>query len=106
MHPVFDLEIALKQFVRLTTVGKTVFRVSHQAADEHDGDDGNDRQRESAECREPGGVGLTERSERGSLSAVATHDVFAFAVETAWIKHPSTQRNNQDNQKKNAQPLT
>jgi hypothetical protein len=31
-----------------------------------------------------GGTGLTERSERGSLSAVATHDVFcilnAFAV--------------------------
>ena len=24
-----------------------------------------------------GGVGITERSERGSLSAVATHDVFA-----------------------------
>jgi hypothetical protein len=24
-----------------------------------------------------GGAGLTERSERGSLSAVATHDVFA-----------------------------
>jgi hypothetical protein len=28
-----------------------------------------------------GGAGLTERSERGSLSAVATHDMFGFAVE-------------------------
>ena len=29
-----------------------------------------------------GGAGLTERSERGSLSAVATHDVFClFEIE-------------------------
>ena len=27
-----------------------------------------------------GGAGLTERSERGTLSAVATHDLLAFFI--------------------------
>jgi len=41
-----------------------------------------------------GGAGLTERSERGSLSAVATHDVFALACSMDAVMAKDSPRGN------------